>query len=458
MSYSEKEFEKVAVITKKMDKISPSFCLVRWKHATLNLASGASKSCCHHHFKPIQLNKHGEFQLHDNSEEQKLRREMLEGKRPKDCSYCWWVEDSGHASDRVNWSAKSWMAPSFDETTENISDKAAPPSWVELNFSSVCNLKCLYCSPIYSTNWYKEIKKFGPYPTSNPHNSISHLNYIEFEDNYENTELMEKFWPWFYETLPHIRLLKITGGEPLLSENTFKLMSILEKQNHPKLCLGINSNLSISDDKWMRFIESVKILEQNKSIDRIYLHPSLDSSAKRAEYIRHGLDYSVLQKNVETFLSETNGSVHFISTLNCLALGGLLDYWKYILELKTKYYKKGREIAIGTEVLQAPEWLNLNILDESMSHYFDEVISFVKDHINEDGSGFTQVELAGLEKAKSTMLSPSDNRERKRSDFYRFIKEVDKRRDSSFDDIFPELTSFMEICKANSERLENFLS
>lgn len=446
MSYSEKEFKKISDIKQKLDGISDSFCLVRWKHATLNLASGASKSCCHHHFKSIDLSQ--DFsQLHDNKEEQKIREQMLKGERPKDCSYCWWVEDSGHDSDRHNWSAKSWMAPSFDQTTDNISGIAAPPSWMELNFSSVCNLACLYCSPIYSTSWYREIKKEGPYPTSNPHNSITGLKHIEYEDNYENTELMEKFWPWFYEVLPHLRLLKITGGEPLLSENTFKLISILEKQTNPKLCLGINSNLSIPKEKWQQFIDQIIHLEKNNSLDRFYLHPSLDSYGTRAEYIRSGLDFSLLQTNVESFLEQTQSSVHFISTLNCLALGGLLEYWKYILELKQKYFKKGREIAIGTEVLQAPQWLNMNILDQSSSSYFDEVISFVEGNMNENGSGFTGVELEGLKKARSTMLIPNERLEDVRRDFIKFIRTVDQRRGVSFFKTFPEMTNFYKQCE-----------
>jgi hypothetical protein len=140
MSHSETEFEKIEKMKKKLDSVSESFCLVRWKHATLNLATGASKSCCHLPFRSMPLMPTG-HQLHDNKEERAIREKMLKGEKVEDCKYCWWIEENGQTSDRQSWSAKSWMNPYFDEVKENLSPAASTPSWVELNFSSACNPK-----------------------------------------------------------------------------------------------------------------------------------------------------------------------------------------------------------------------------------------------------------------------------------------------------------------------------
>lgn len=445
MSYSNDEFKKIENMKSQLDSVSDSFCLVRWKHATLNLATGASKSCCHHDFKSIDTNNSFE-QLHDNSEEQQNRQKMLRGEKTKDCSYCWWVEDNGHGSDRQNWSAKSWMSPFFREVTKTLSPQASAPSWVELNFSSLCNLKCVYCSPIFSTQWYKEIKTHGTLPTRIPHNSISELNHVEFEDNYENTDLLKKFWPWFHNSLPSIRLLKITGGEPLLSPQTFRLLEMIQKMHLPELSLGINSNLSIQPKLWSQFLESIKKIEANQSLSRIYLHPSLDTFGGRAEYIRTGLDLSLLKNNVESFLSETNSSVHFICTLNNLALGGLLDFWKYLLDLKRNFYVPGREIAMGTEVLQHPSWLNINILPAELGSLLEEVIDFVESNIDDSGRGFNYVELEGLKKAKSSYNSKAEDKVGSMKDLHLFLTEIDRRRNLNSRSVFPELNSFFDEC------------
>jgi organic radical activating enzyme len=445
MSYSDKEFRKIKTITEKLDQVSDSFCLVRWKHATINLATGTSKSCCHHEFKKIAKTDMG-FQLHDNLEEQELRAKMLKGEKTKDCQYCWWIEDNGDISDRQSWSAKSWMSPFFSDVKEELSAKASTPSWVELNFSSVCNLKCAYCSPIFSTQWYKEIKKHGPYPTSIPFNSIRGLKNLQFEDNYENSELIKRFDQWFYEVLPGIRLLKITGGEPFLSRQTFELMDRLSQSSHPHLTLGINSNLSLPEDKWDRFLSYLEKIEKSHGVDRFYLHPSIDCFGERAEYIRYGLDMELFTNNVEKYLEKSTSHLHFISTLTNLALGSWLDFWKWVYHLKQTYYKEGREINVGTEVLSHPEWLNLNLLPPSYDIYFQEVISFISDHIDESGKGFNRVELEGVKKARNAFKSEPQQQHRSKSDFYKYVNEMDNRRGLNFQKTFPELQHFYADC------------
>lgn len=445
LNRSEREFQNLKRTKESLEKISPSFCLVRWKHATINLATGASKSCCHHPFKSIDL--HSSFaQLHDNKEEQLLRKQMLNGLKPKDCSYCWWVEENGHSSDRQNWSAKSWMSPYFPNSSSEMTTEALSPSWVELNFSSVCNLKCVYCSPIFSTSWYKEIKDHGAYPTTVPHNSIEHLNHLEFQAEYENTALLEKFWPWFHDVLPGLKLLKITGGEPLLSSQTLRLMDLILVKKPQHLTLGINSNCSVPQKTWIYFIQKIQEIESSKSLERIYLHPSIDCSGERAEYIRSGLDFKLFTTNLELFLNETGSNVHFICTLNNLALGSLLDLWKLILEFKKKYHKPGREIAIGTEILQSPSWLSVNILPKEMLCFFEEAIAFAEANRDESGRGFYSTEIEGLKKARSAFLSESGDLTTLRKDFKTYVESLDMRRDSSFIKTFPELKSFYQTC------------
>lgn len=444
MSSTNREFEKIQSMSKKLNQISPSFCLVRWRHASINLSTGASKSCCHHGFKSVDLRDSGN-ELHDNAEEQALRKKMLQGQRPSDCSCCWWLEDKGQVSDRLSWSAKSWMAPSFPERPEKLTKAALSPSWVELNFSSKCNLKCVYCSPIFSTKWYQEIKEYGPYPTSVPHNSIDHLNHLEFQDKYENGPLLEKFWPWFDNILPNIKLLKVTGGEPLLSAQLFLLIDKLLETNCPELTFGINSNCSVSEEIWGQFVSKVTNLESRKNLKQIYLHPSLDCFGARAEYIRSGLSMDLFIKNIETFLERTTASVHFICTLNNLALGGLEDFWRFVLDLKKKYQKSGRDIAIGTEILKYPAWLNINILPDELVVYLDQAIDFAKKNQSEQGDGFRQTEILGLERARVILKSKTKNTlSSARQDFVRYIEAIDHRRHQNFYQTFPELVSFYE--------------
>ena len=93
-------------------------------------------------------------------------------KRPKECDYCWNVEDnSNQFSDRIFKSNESWSLPHMDEIATSDWRADYNPKYVEVAFSHTCNFKCSYCGLTYSTTWQQEVEKFGGYPTSDDFNS-----------------------------------------------------------------------------------------------------------------------------------------------------------------------------------------------------------------------------------------------------------------------------------------------
>ncbi len=441
------ERDKALQMQKRLDEVSPTFCTVKWKHATLNLGSGAVKSCCHLPFRKVeQVPRKAGFQLHETAEDRRERAEMLKGQKPKDCNYCWWIESQGHLSDRITWSSKSWMAPFLTDVAEANSDLAQGPSWLELNFSNTCNLKCSYCSPIFSSKWLQEIKEYGPYPTDPGHNDINYLPGIEFNEKFDNTQLMNEFWPWFEGCYKDLRLLKITGGEPFLSPHTLKVLQWVLDHPNPKLNLSINSNLSVPDNIWNQAMDLIVEIEKSKAIEKFYLHPSIDTFGPRAEYIRHGLDLQIFQRHVDEYLKKTTGHLVFICTLNNLSLAGLLDFWKYMFSLKQEYGQQGRWISVTSEVLLGPDWQNINILPDTFQGYLVECIQYAKERLGNGMTHFSTFELSGLERALDMMKKPNEKLNLARKNFYRFFSEHDRRRNTDFNRTFPELKEFWQIC------------
>lgn len=444
---SENELHKITSAKRVLDKISSSFCTVKWKHATLNLGSGAVKSCCHLPFRKFSPdNSKNSFQLHDTVLDREERALMLDGQRPKDCSYCWWIEDQGHFSDRLIWSSRSWMFPYSEVIGKKATNKAEAPSWLELNFSNVCNLKCSYCSPIFSTKWLQEIKENGPYPTTPQHNDMSYLQGVELDEKFDNTNLMNQFWPWFEDIYPDLRLLKITGGEPFLSPHTLKILHWVLQNPNPQLNVSINSNLSIPEQTWNQFIDLTQKIHTQKSAEKLYLYPSIDCFGPRAEYIRYGLDFRLFRAHVEDYLTRTNGHVFFLCTLNNLALGGLEELWMYLLELKKKFGARGRRVSITTEVLMSPNWQNINILPESFQKYIQQTIDFAQKHKGESLEQFSSFEVQGLVRALDMMKVPNQQLISSRKNFYHFFTEHDRRRGTNLRHTFPEMIDFFDEC------------
>ena len=64
------------------------------------------------------------------------------------------------------------------------------------------------------------------------------------------------------------------------------------------------------------------------------LFVSVDSVGSQAEYIRTGLDYVQMQKNVDEFLLKThNSTITFINTFNILSVTKITEFMQYILKL-----------------------------------------------------------------------------------------------------------------------------
>lgn len=429
----------------KLNQVSNTFCLVKWKHATINLAVNTVKTCCHNPSRKIDLSVAGGA-LHDHPLDLEIRSQMLRGERPEACKFCWQMEDTGHYSDRIFWSQKGWMNDFYGEVKDHNSETALSPSWLELNFSSVCNLKCSYCNPGYSTSWQQEVKKFGPYPTSPAHNDLTWFkkNGLVKDQESGEIELADQFWSWFRQRSSSVRLLTITGGEPLLSKGSFDVFDYLIENPHPQLELAINSNLCLPETRWSLFVEKVERLISEKKIAKLFLHPSLDSWGKRAEYIRFGLDLSLFQKNLNSYLEKTQGHVIINCTLNNLSLGGLLDYWKFLIDLKKKH-SKDRWVSSTTEPLVEPSWQSVNLLGKEFAHYFEDVEKLMES----ERAFITDHELEGIRRAKNYLASPLrlEDREYRMQNFYRFFSEHDRRRGTSFSATFPELEDFYNSCK-----------
>ena len=145
----------------KLGDISPSFCLAKWKQVTLHLQTG-HKHSCHHpntHKIDVEAIKKDPSALHNTEFSKEVRQQMLDGKRPPECGYCWKAEDTGSFSDRVYKSATRWAYPFLDEVVSKGSRENIFPSYLEVSFSNVCNFKCTYCAPHISSQWYQEIEQ-----------------------------------------------------------------------------------------------------------------------------------------------------------------------------------------------------------------------------------------------------------------------------------------------------------
>lgn len=438
----------------KLNEVSPSMCLAKWVQTSLHLTTGHTNSCYHpspHKINPMSILDNPSA-LHNTPEKKEARREMLEGTRCAECSYCWNIEDTDNLSDRQYRSGEPWAFKRFDEILANGWEKDIDPSYVEVNFNSACNLKCSYCSPQFSSSWMAEAKQFGPYPTSTKHNDPEYFRGARspIPNNVANPYL-DAFWKWWPILYPSLKHFRMTGGEPLMDKNTYKIFDYV--LNHPKkdLHLAVTSNFSVEPELFKKYIGYVKRLCTD-DIEHFMQYVSLDAMGPRAEYIRNGLDFERLRANVNTFLKDipNRNSLTFIITMNNLSLSTLESYMGMILKLRSNYSDTYQRVWFDTPLLRQPVWQSIQILPKEYEIYIEQTLDYMRANLETEDlpfKGFKDYEIQRLERDLAWWRANIISDAATKKDFYLFFTEYDKRHGTDFNAVFPEMREFWASCQ-----------
>jgi pyruvate-formate lyase-activating enzyme len=440
----------------ELNKVSPSFCLAKWFNVSLHIPTGKTHSCYHpssHHI-PFDEVKIDVSALHNTKYKKDQRALMLRGDRPKECHFCWEIEDSGNQlSDRAYRSKDVWEDDIIGEAVRLGATGNASPRYLEVNFNQACNLKCRYCSPHLSTEWMKDVERNGPYNLiDRKHNDLSWMRKDNaWPDNSSDNPYLIAFWEWFPKVYPTLHTFRMTGGEPLMDKSTFKIFDYVKQNPSKKLHLSITSNCCPPSNQWSKFMTSLKEITDADAIDHFMLFCSLDSWGTQAEYIRTGMNFDILNKNISQFLKESSKhSLTFICTFNLLSYTGWMEYIKNILRMRQEFNTTRQLIWFDVPQLHYPEWLNPKLLPE-MVNVLEESIEFMiahKETIETAFKGFKDYEISKVQRLVDWVKSPIEfDKEIAKKNFYAFITEGDRRNQTNFLETFPELNTFWTQCK-----------
>jgi organic radical activating enzyme len=440
--------------------LGPALCLAKWKQVSLHLPTGLNNSCYHPplHRIPIEDIGHNPGALHNTPFKKSQRKLMLAGTKPAECSYCWNMEAHDKLSDRHYRSGEPWAAVDFDKIKNSTGDEDVIPSYVEVNFNNVCNLACSYCSPQFSSTWQQETDRHGAYPTLVPHNAPEHFSGDRKPiPAREHNPYVEAFWEWWPTLYPELEHFRMTGGEPLLDRNTYRVFDYVLENPSAKLHLNVTSNFSVDEKSWQKYLAYVKQLCDGR-IEHFMQYVSLDAWGAQAEYIRHGLDFDLLWNRVDQFLTEipSYNSLTFIVTMNNLSVSSLDQLLAGILELRKKHSTTYQRVWFDTPVLREPAWQSLQTLGESYAARLDTVKDYMAAHQEtpEDPfKGFKDYEVSRLDRDIAWMRSGQDlDQSRSQADFYRFFSEADRRHGTNFLQVFPEMRSWWAECEYHARQ------
>jgi organic radical activating enzyme len=449
----------------KLNMVGCGFCLAKWTQVTMHLHNGTTHSCHHPkpHKIPLEEILSNPTALHNTKFKKEIRKEMLEDKKPDECDYCWNIENASYAfSDRTLKSSEPWSAPFLEDILKSGWKKNYNPKYVEVSFSNTCNFKCSYCGPQYSSKWMDEINTHGPYKTSTNYNDIE---WFKKEDTMpylasENNPYVDAFWKWWPEMYQDLHTFRITGGEPLLNKDTFKILDYIIETPTPnkKLSLCINSNLGIPKKLFDEFVIKIEKILDKELVHEFIIFTSCDTWGTQAEYIRNGFEYSLFKERIDFLLDKFKPlTIDIMSTYNALSVPNYKYLIEDVVELKKRHHNPyrywGSSLLLDSSYLRFPEHQSVKILEDKWVSAIDEQAKLVDFYEQVrtgvvDGHGFTDIEINKIIRIKDWFTSPEGNKmiDTNRKDFYTFITQHDIRRNTNFCKTFPELEEFYHKC------------
>jgi hypothetical protein len=256
---------------------------------------------------------------------------------------------------------------------------------------------------------------------------------------------VEAFFKW-WETDLHstLRELRVTGGEPTMSADLWRLIDWFKANaDKSQTKLAINSNLGGKPE----FID--RLIDARSYLPSLDVYTSCEAIGAPAEYIRDGLDWNYWWENI-CKLSEAGVGTHCMMTINALCLETLPDLIEKILQARKLL---GNEFAVfSLNILRFPSFQSALVLPlDIRNRYADRLEELYKrwapKYLNRSTPmhQFEQGQLERLVTYLRTVETPHSEAfemPKLHNDFKKFYNQYDVRRNKNFTETFPELAEW----------------
>jgi sulfatase maturation enzyme AslB (radical SAM superfamily) len=284
----------------------------------------------------------------------------------KNCGYCIKMEEQ----DGGDWSPRTLFESDTDLDTFVIT----------ASIDNVCNLKCVTCNPVNSTQIAVELEPKNKFEVARKKRYLQTTNKSFAKVDFIKQSLLAN-------ELDNVRL-EFLGGEPLLNPKVFELLDWLAIQPRAKdrICIGITSNGAVFSDKLSSYLGKFR---------RIGLQFSIDGTGKRFEHLRFNSIEDNMNSNIDNYYSmDIPFSFNFtLSWMNMLNYADTYNWMqdKYSNLNSILVTKLEQPYGYGVEVL--PKKLRQDLFESELSrfnkpinHIFEKAINLYKQHVTTGGT------------------------------------------------------------------------
>jgi sulfatase maturation enzyme AslB (radical SAM superfamily) len=196
---------------------------------------------------------------------------------------------------------------------------------IDVRWSNLCNLACVYCSPEFSSKWADELN-------------------VRIETPFDSQ--LASFQDYIFKHASQLKHVYLAGGEPLLMKEN---LALLEKLN-PEVNLRINTNLSRVD---------TGVFDAVCRFKNVHWTVSVETTEQEFEYIRFGGKWSDFLDNLNT-IKKLNHKISFNMLWFLLNYNTVFACVNYLKNLGFH----NNSFVIGA--LLTPEYLNIRHLPNNV--------------------------------------------------------------------------------------------
>jgi len=399
---------------------SKTFCMAPWIHLHTSPTGVAAPCCisksCSTTTGMGNAKTQSLMEIVNGEQMKQLRLDMINDVTNSECTNCYEQEKVNIKSSRQT--MNSTYADHYEESMANTLDGAVSEfkmRYFDIRFSNICNFKCRTCGSAFSSQWEQEDIK----------SNVVYARTIPKNDN-------PKFLQEVVDQIQYMEMAYFAGGEPLITEEHYILLEEMIRQGRTDISLRYNTNLSNMKFKdkdlfglWKHF---------DKKID---IYASIDHYGERAEYIRHGTDWAVVEENFINAKKMSNIKLQANTVLSLFNLLTIHEFYQYLID-KQLYTPSDSTYSLWN--MSHPAFLSSHILPseykikgrESLEKFID-ILN--KNNFNEDHKSQPTQSLA--------WLPFHDTWEENKDEFRREIHRIDNLRGEDFCKTFPELTGLL---------------
>jgi hypothetical protein len=457
--------------------MSKTFCIAPWQDVHV-VTDGGFKGCC------VMEQRTGKYftdgkdvnvtqGIHAglNSDTAKdIRLDSLNDKWHTACARCKKEEMSGMKSMRLlyedRWKDKFSYEDALvitDTETGELPDDHVP-FFYDIQLGNLCNLKCRICHPVVSSSWIPDFVKLNNLPEKfrmplpgDRAVTIEHVKGKQY--NIEPSPFAwaesDEFWEEMSERKSKMSHLYLIGGEPMMIHRHFDfLKECIDSGDAKHITLQYDTNLTNLPKKVMKYWTE---------FEKVMIGFSIDGMGPELEYMRNPIKWKQMLKNISIvdefgYANNDRVQVYDSVTVSIYNVIHVLDYIEWKVKAGKDTYKElwqEHKPNFGVHPLHTPSHLSVQtiphdaktLINAKYSNWRTKMLAWV-DSIDKYSEIQTKDSLKySINEYVDTwigFINQNDN-SKQMNEFWDYTNKLDEIRDESFSDVFPQLSSLLEM-------------